>query len=653
MASSSASSNFKEADLATQSIDLPDGTRVSYVCIPPTATTTTASTTTTTAVVHFGPLNGCAAATNPWTDLWQTSCCTTASLITVDRPGCHETSPVVVPEEETTGAEAATGTSAEATASPKEDDEDWVLQRMRVNTRNVLAVLRAEKIDTVYVLAVCLGHAYAIHFAREVLLHHRETVELKDISLVAPFVSTACPRTWYLARLGSSVPSLLLTAATDIMVNIGATLTPYFLKPAAVRAMLSKDEQADWNDPDDYEQACRMANATIPLTRSVRALEARFGSSPAWQTVIDDFALAAGYGLKADDAQKGTPTTQEDKYKGPFLFPRIKLHASPNDGLVPPAAVEWLSERCYADAEIVWHPEMSSHLTMTLLGGPPRDPRLLQDICQNEFGSVPATKAAPARRKKQGSAGSMLTRGLLLVLLVLACLPGLGSTQELDEAIVVEEPEEIAVDDYLSRLSTEDLQKICLDRGFEVETGDTPLTRDDYVEAARRCLSLEDEMNAILNEHPELAAEVEKEIERLQSQKALLEEERDAMLKEKELLETQLEQAGVDLENFKAQNNASVARRDPADMSFPELLLESFRQLFERVKQDLKFVVKVTQPVWENAWKAGKVGWQHSKPAVMKAWRYSKPVIMQAYAELRKRIDQILPSRKSPQAVAS
>ena len=218
--------------------------------------------------------------------------------------------------------------------------------------------------------------------------------------------------------------------------------------------------------------------------------------------------------------------------------------------------------------------------------------------------------------KRQRQSHTLLQ--ILLFGLLLVYFSGLSSAKEADPTTAASteedgalldnaddfeilEEEGITVEDYLSRLGIDELHKICLDRGLDVEEGSVPLTRDDYVEAARRCLSLEDEMNAILNEHPELAAEIEKEIERLQTQKARLEEERDAMLKEKELLEAQLEQAGVDLENFKAQGNASVAPKDPANMSFPELLLESFRQLFERVKQDFKFVAKVTQPVWENA----------------------------------------------------
>ena len=369
MASSSTSpASPEDPSVSTRSIDLPDGTKASYVRIPPASASETASATTA-AVVHFGALSGCSAATLPWTDLWK-SFCKTASLITVDRPCCHETSPV--PEE----------TSTTTTNEDKDTRKDWVLHRMRVNTRNVLAVLQAEKIDTVYILAVCLGHAYAIDFARELLLHHSKTMQLKDISLVAPFVSTACSQTWFLARLGNSVPSFLLSGATDLMITMGTTLTPYFITPSAIRGLLSEDEQAAWKDPEDYEHVCRIITTTRPITQSVQALEARFGSSAVWQQVIDDFALVAGYGLKTDSNK----VESNNKYEGPFLFPRIKIHASPNDRMVSTAAVEWLSERCYANAEIILHPEVSSHTSMTFLGGPPRNPRLLQEICQTEFG---------------------------------------------------------------------------------------------------------------------------------------------------------------------------------------------------------------------------------------------------------------------------
>ena len=365
----------KEA-LSTKTIELDGGRRVSYVCLPASAATTSP---TKHAVVHFGPLSGCAAATLPWAEAWQQHK-TAASLITVDRPGCHETSSVFTPG--------------------KEQAESWELQRLRVNTENILQVLEIEQIETVHILAVCLGHAYAIDFARALLPQQpsrnsrdsngqAKKIQLQGISLVAPFVSTACPNTWFLARLGSWVPSMVLEGATVVMNSIGAVLSPLFLSPSAVKRMLSPTEQTAWRDPEDYEQAVRMVlDVTGPMTKAVKAIEANFGASPVWQQVIDDFAQQAGYGLRLGDGDdhNADGSSKAGPYQAPFLFPPIKMHVSPHDGMVKLAAATWLAQRCYADCEIVSHPEMSSHLPMTLFGGPPRNPRLLLHICEHEFG---------------------------------------------------------------------------------------------------------------------------------------------------------------------------------------------------------------------------------------------------------------------------
>ena len=343
--------------LGTKSLHLVDGTTVSFVCLAPSSS----SSASTAAVVHFGPLSACSASTLAWADFWAAHE-TTASLITVDRPGCHETSPV-------------------QTHDGADSDEDWTLKRMRINTKNILSVLQAEGIDTVYILAVCLGHAYAMDFARTLLQEQQQQrIKLCDISLVAPFVSTECPHTWTLARVGNAVPSFLLTGATDLAMAISSTLTPWFLGPSAIKNMLSVDEQAEWRDPEDYEHACQIVSTTAPMVKNVRATEARFGSSAVWQQVIDEFAKEAGYGLH--DGSDAAPVLAD----GPKMFPRIQIHASPNDGMVTVPAVQWLAQRCYADCEVVLHKEASSHLPMTLFCGPPRNPLLLRHICQHEFG---------------------------------------------------------------------------------------------------------------------------------------------------------------------------------------------------------------------------------------------------------------------------
>ena len=60
-------------------------------------------------------------------------------------------------------------------------------------------------------------------------------------------------------------------------------------------------------------------------------------------------------------------------------------------------------------------------------------------------------------------------------------------------------------EDKLKTMSEEELEKICLVRGFEImrdeidPTTGLPheLSHDDYVEAARRCLAIEEEMYVV------------------------------------------------------------------------------------------------------------------------------------------------------------
>lgn len=46
----------------------------------------------------------------------------------------------------------------------------------------------------------------------------------------------------------------------------------------------------------------------------------------------------------------------------------------------------------------------------------------------------------------------------------------------------------------LYSLSDAELEEICTVRGFELVHDDTVLTHDDYVEAARQCLAIEQDM---------------------------------------------------------------------------------------------------------------------------------------------------------------
>jgi hypothetical protein len=202
--------------------------------------------------------------------------------------------------------------------------------------------------------------------------------------------------------------------------------------------------------------------------------------------------------------------------------------------------------------------------------------------------------------------------------------------------------EDLVVQDYLETLSNEELEKICLDRGFSLaargdpdkdEVGQHPeLRREDYLAAARRCLTLEDEMNAIIAAHPELAAELDAEIERMKRHKMELERERDEILAQKAMLEEQLEKAGVDVgscfnrTSTAVPSGASKGGRDlaalnPEDMTVDEVLRHSFTLLYQRVMQDVRMVKKALDPlVLKPLGRGCQTAWKYAKPTLLALW---------------------------------
>jgi hypothetical protein len=207
--------------------------------------------------------------------------------------------------------------------------------------------------------------------------------------------------------------------------------------------------------------------------------------------------------------------------------------------------------------------------------------------------------------------------------------------------------------DYLDHLSTAALEKICLDRGFAVaETTDeatnktVPLTREDYLEAARRCLTLEDEINLILAEHPELAAELESEVERMRQQKERLEAERNTLQAELRLLQTQLEEAGVDISNIASLTSTVQAKdkltnlkdMDPNSMTLEQVLRYTLTELVERVKSDMKFVWSSIRPVVAPLIPTVKHMWKSfGQPLAMQAWKLIRKVVSMGVEEFKKR----------------
>jgi len=211
---------------------------------------------------------------------------------------------------------------------------------------------------------------------------------------------------------------------------------------------------------------------------------------------------------------------------------------------------------------------------------------------------------------------------------------------------------EIVVEDYLASLSTSDLRQICLDRGFDIaQDGQKELTHKDYMEAARRCLTLEDEMNAILAENPELAAELEAEVARMKASKEELERERDEMLAEKAFLEEQLRQAGVDI--MPNQTESSVSNKDilehPQNMTLVEVLHVSFRLLFERVWQDVKLVWSVIGPILRPMGGALKLLWRYMSPLL---GNFSKQAAVQ-FEHLKQKIGPSVNQTQATESAAS
>ncbi len=187
--------------------------------------------------------------------------------------------------------------------------------------------------------------------------------------------------------------------------------------------------------------------------------------------------------------------------------------------------------------------------------------------------------------------------------------------------------EEIHVEDYLESLSLSELDEICQHRGFTVEGS----TREDYVNAARRCLSLENEMNAILAANPELAAELEKEIERMKAEKERLEAERQDLLEQISDLQQQLTEAGM---NDSALEALLIQHKDPANMTFEEVFKESISQLYDRVAQDVRFVSKLVAPVLTPIVRS-------ILGALKFGWRYAKTVFLEVVPEdTRIRLEQ-------------
>ena len=337
-----------------------------------------------TAIVYFYPLSGLSSVVTGMAPALQDYQC---SVLCVDRPDCGATS--ALPDN---------GSS-----------QDFALHRIQGHVQDVLTVLRHEGIQRVYCLAACLGHPYAVELCRQLLPQHaaaaeppnkdNNDIQLQGLTLVAPFVSTACPHGWWVARMGATSPLCVLNCFTQTAASLSPLLMKLFLRPSAMQKLFTPEEQRrfGWTD-DDFADLCRFAVAGSKQTQKAKSPEARLGVSDVWQThVCDKFATECGLFRDGGDetttassvgaADSSLPEKQQQQQQQlQSSFP-IRIYAAEQDKLVSPEAVEWLANRCYGgkDQVVSMVNTIHSHEVMTFFAGPPRNPVLLHHIA-HEWG---------------------------------------------------------------------------------------------------------------------------------------------------------------------------------------------------------------------------------------------------------------------------
>ena len=356
---------------------------------PPTTTT---ATTTTTAILWFYPLGGCSISVDhaaPSFRHYNYQTC----VISVDRPGVGDTDILPTKKESTTYINSSVSSS----------NSSFPVDRIQSHADDVMEVLDHEGITDVYILAICLGHPYALEVARRLLLasgnsssnnnnkkkNNQSTQLLKGISLVSPFVSTACPESWRVARLGNSVPSTILSWATKGMALAETMALSLCLSKSALEKLVSREERDHfgWNE-SDLEDMLESIPYINQLAAPAKSIEAQLGANALWQPICDDFAVESGLGLNVGDDDNNNETAQthekikNDSHTSSPNFP-IEIHACREDKIAPAASVEWLAHRCFGGTDVItWHPEAHSHEIMTFLGGPMRSPYMLHEIAR-------------------------------------------------------------------------------------------------------------------------------------------------------------------------------------------------------------------------------------------------------------------------------
>jgi len=301
-----------------------------------------------------------------------------ASIISVDRPGVANTT-----DHHDHHHHNNNNNSAAAVA----------VERIEQHAMDVMAVLAHHSdIEHVYLLGVCLGHPFAVQVARQILLlqqqqqqQQQSKYKLMGMTFVAPFVSTKCPHAWRVARLGASVPSLVLRIATKTLTWIMSASMATVLTAAQLKKLITDEEQNEfkWNHETDFERAVSMALRMNDLSRNATAVEAQLGADPSWQNLCDEFAKENNcWGSNNNDSNNEATTTTTTENTSSTI--PIVIHACREDIVTPLESVIWVARRCYGgDTVVSINERVHSHEIMTMLGGPPGNPVMMHDIARS------------------------------------------------------------------------------------------------------------------------------------------------------------------------------------------------------------------------------------------------------------------------------
>mmetsp|Transcript_1420 Transcript_1420/g.3264 ORF Transcript_1420/g.3264 Transcript_1420/m.3264 type:complete len:285 (-) Transcript_1420:42-896(-) len=213
----------------------------------------------------------------------------------------------------------------------------------------------------------------------------------------------------------------------------------------------------------------------------------------------------------------------------------------------------------------------------------------------------------------------------------------------------------------LESMTEAELESICVQRGFQlVNENSDELTKQDYIEAAQRCLAIEQEMNELLTQYPELAEELEEEIKRMEKENT--EKQADVERLQNEIGNdstsdpgTAFVRPGKSVEeeddqiipdeatgDFKAPDDSfessstmdldddtlseeetdaveTIESPTKEDLTLTHIAVESLRVLIKNAKDDVRRIINLTLPVLQPIFDAGDIAWRQMKDLFVKA----------------------------------